>query len=336
MQLMREAHFGWVFIGIETPDEAALKLTRKMQNMSTDILGSLRRIYAHGIDVLAGFIVGFDTDTLETFERQRRFILDSGIQAAMVGLLTALPRTPLYERLQREGRLIDRADDTDNTRPGTNIVPLNMEYHAMVDAYQALYRALLTDAGIARRIRNKMRWLRAPVYRGEYTVGQRLSILAHLLVRGILPGGPSRWMAFLSTLPRSPRQFPAVIADWITGLSMREYVWRRFGATAGDDAGTVVVAAHVDSVASAGLGPFAELRNLAAGDVVTVTRADGARVTYAVTSVVSTAKPEVTWGEVFVRDGPHRLVLVTCGGVWHDDRQSYSDNVVVTAEPIDG
>ncbi len=233
MQLMREAHFGWVFIGIETPDEAALKLTRKMQNMSTDILGSLRRIYAHGIDVLAGFIVGFDTDTLETFERQRRFILDSGIQAAMVGLLTALPRTPLYERLQREGRLIDRADDTDNTRPGTNIVPLNMEYHAMVDAYQALYRALLTDAGIARRIRNKMRWLRAPVYRGEYTVGQRLSILAHLLVRGILPGGPSRWMAFLSTLPRSPRQFPAVIADWITGLSMREYVWRRFGATAG-------------------------------------------------------------------------------------------------------
>lgn len=112
--------------------------------------------------------------------------------------------------------------------------------------------------------------------------------------------------------------------------------WYRFGATAGDDAGTVVVAAHVDSVASAGLGPFAELRNLAAGDVVTVTRADGARVTYAVTSVVSTAKPEVTWGDVFVRDGPHRLVLVTCGGVWHDDRQSYSDNVVVTAEPIDG
>ncbi|MCC7548313.1 MAG: B12-binding domain-containing radical SAM protein [Burkholderiales bacterium] len=231
LTLMRGANFGWVFIGIETPDEAALKLTRKTQNMSTDILGALRRIYAHGIDVLAGFIVGFDTDTLETFERQRSFILESGIQAAMVGLLTALPRTPLYERLQREGRLIERADDTDNTRPGTNIVPRNMDYDAMVEAYQDLYRSLLTDAGIARRIRSKMRWMHAPVYRGEYSPAQRLSILARLLVRGILPGGPSRWLAFLSTLPRSPRQIPSVVSDWITGLSMREYIRRRFDAT---------------------------------------------------------------------------------------------------------
>jgi len=232
MSLMREANFGWIFIGIETPDEAALKLTRKTQNMSTDILGALRRIYAHGIDVLAGFIVGFDTDTLDTFERQRRFIMDSGIQAAMVGLLTALPRTPLYERLQREGRLIERADDTDNTRPGTNIVPKNMQYDAMVEAYQTLYRSLLTDAGIARRIRNKMRWMRAPVYRGEYSAAQRVRILARLLVRGILPGGPSRWLAFLSTVPLSARRFPAVVSDWITGLSMREYVRRRFDTDA--------------------------------------------------------------------------------------------------------
>jgi len=233
MDLMRKANFGWVFIGIETPDAAALKLTRKTQNMSTDILGALHRIYAHGIDVLAGFIVGFDTDTLETFERQRRFILDSGIQAAMVGLLTALPRTPLYERLQREGRLLERADDSDNTRPGTNIVPKNMDYDAMVDGYQKLYKSLLSNFGIAHRIRSKMRWMRAPVYRGEHGTRERLRILARLLVKGILPGGPLRWIAFVSTLPPSPRQFPAVVADWITGLSMRKFVQRRFDASAG-------------------------------------------------------------------------------------------------------
>jgi len=229
MALMRAANFAWVFIGIETPDEAALKLSRKTQNMGTDILGDLRRIYGHGIDVLGGFIVGFDNDTLETFEQQRRFILDSGIQAAMVGLLTALPRTPLYDRLRQEGRLIERAEDGDNTRLGTNIVPKRMSYDAMVAAYRHLYEQLLTDHGIARRIRNKLRWMRAPVYQAEYTAVDKLRILARLLLKGILPGGPRRWAAFVRTLPlSSPRKLPTVISDWITGLSMQSYVRRRF------------------------------------------------------------------------------------------------------------
>lgn len=111
--------------------------------------------------------------------------------------------------------------------------------------------------------------------------------------------------------------------------------WYRFGAAPGDEQGTVVIAAHVDSVASAGLGPFARLGDLAVGDAVTVTTADGAVVTYAVTGRSSVAKPQVAWDEVFTRDGGHRLVLVTCGGVWHEDRRSYSDNVIVTAEPVD-
>lgn len=112
--------------------------------------------------------------------------------------------------------------------------------------------------------------------------------------------------------------------------------WYRFGAAPGDPAGTAVLAAHVDSVASAGLGPFARLKDLAPGDVVAVTRADGAVVRYAVTEVASVAKPAVAWDDVFVRDGAPRLALVTCGGAWQEDRRSYSDNVVVTAEPLDG
>lgn len=112
--------------------------------------------------------------------------------------------------------------------------------------------------------------------------------------------------------------------------------WYRFGAAPGDAEGTVVIAAHVDSTASAGLGPFAKLGDVSVGDAVTVTKADGAVVTYAVTGRSSVAKPEVGWGDVFTRDGGHRLILVTCGGVWHEDRRSYSDNVIVTAEPIEG
>jgi radical SAM superfamily enzyme YgiQ (UPF0313 family) len=235
MRLMRAANFGWVFIGIETPDEAALKASRKTQNAGTDILGALRRIYAHGIDVLGGFIVGFDEDTVDTFERQRRFILDSGIGAAMVGLLTALPRTPLYERLRNEGRVIEAAADGDNTQLATNIVPKRISAEQMVREYRRLYAQLLTDRGIATRIRNKLAWLRAPVYRSEYRPRDKLRIVWRLLARGIAPGGPRRWLAFARTLPvLRPRQLPVVISDWITGLSMRAYAERRFGLAAAD------------------------------------------------------------------------------------------------------
>jgi radical SAM superfamily enzyme YgiQ (UPF0313 family) len=233
LRLMREANFGWVFIGIETPDEATLKASGKTQNVGTDLLGALRTIYRHGIDVLGGFIVGFDDDTLESFERQRRFILESGIQAAMVGLLTALPRTPLYARLKLEGRLIEDAHDGDNTRLGTNVIPKRMPYDAMLDAYRQMYRQLLTDGGIASRIRAKLRWLRAPVYRSEYAPADKLRIALRLLARGILPGGPRRWLAFLRTLPlAAPRRLPVVLSDWITGLSMQSFVRRRFGSDA--------------------------------------------------------------------------------------------------------
>ena len=105
LQLFRDAGFGWVFIGIESPDPASLKETLKTQNMNQDILGSIARIYSFGIEVLAGFIIGFDNDTMETFEAQYKFITASGIQAAMVGLLHALPKTPFYERLEKAGRL---------------------------------------------------------------------------------------------------------------------------------------------------------------------------------------------------------------------------------------
>jgi radical SAM superfamily enzyme YgiQ (UPF0313 family) len=230
LRLFRQANFGWVFIGIETPDADSLKETHKTQNTGADILGSVQRIYAEGIEVLAGFIVGFDNDTLETFERQYGFITASGIQAAMVGLLTALPRTPLYQRLEQEGRLRLQEDDTDNTRPGTNIVPKRMAYEAMVDAYQRLYRRLLTDRGIAARILNKLHHLREPVAASAYPLRDRLGILWRLLRKGILPGGPDRIAWFLRTLPwRSPRRLPMVVTDWITGLAMREYVERRFG-----------------------------------------------------------------------------------------------------------
>jgi radical SAM superfamily enzyme YgiQ (UPF0313 family) len=227
LQLFREAGFGWVFIGIESTDPASLKETLKTQNLHEDILTSIRRIYSYGIEVLAGFIVGFDNDTLDTFEVQYRFITDAGIQSAMIGLLTALPKTPLYERLKKEGRLNTLEDMSDNTRPHTNVIPKNMDYEAMVDGYLALYRRLLADREIALRVRNKLRYLRAPAYRSTYSTRQGLGILARLIGKGILPGGPGRVWHFLRSIPlRSPAAIPVVISEWIVAISMREFANR--------------------------------------------------------------------------------------------------------------
>lgn len=111
--------------------------------------------------------------------------------------------------------------------------------------------------------------------------------------------------------------------------------WYRFGASPTQEDGTSVIAAHVDSVASAGLGPFARLQDVAVGDPVAVTMADGTTVTFAVTDVRRSPKPEVAWEDVFVDDGTRRLVLVTCGGTFDRGARSYSDNVIVTAEPTE-
>jgi len=227
VRLMRDAGFGWVFIGIETTDEESLKETKKTQNVGGDILSDVRRMYTSGIDVLAGFIVGFDNDTLATFDRQRDFVMNSGIQSAMIGLLHAMPRTPLHERLNKEGRLRTLADDHDNTVAGTNVVPKRMEYDAMVARYKLLYRELLTDRAIGKRIRNKMRYMQQPLYTGGYSPRDSLRIIWRLVRRGVLPGGPSRWIAFLRSLPLlRPAQLPSVISDWIIGLSMADFARR--------------------------------------------------------------------------------------------------------------
>ncbi len=227
LRLFREAKFAWVFIGIESPDEASLRETNKTQNLKRDLLSAIHTIYAYGIDVLAGFIIGFDNDTLETFERQHRFITRSGIQVAMVGLLTALPRTPLYERLQREGRLIPETAHGDNTKLGTNFLPKRMSYDTMVRHYHALYQRLFSDHGIARRIRAKVRHLR-PSAAEEHSWRERLRIVRRLLVHGPRAGGALWPLHLVRTLAVArPRVWSQVFTDWIAGLSMRDYIRRR-------------------------------------------------------------------------------------------------------------
>ena len=236
MALMKAANFNWVFIGIESPDPASLKETGKSQNLREDLLTSVQRIYARGIEVLAGFIIGFDADNEASFEQQYRFIRDSGIQTAMIGLLSALPKTPLYLRLEKEGRLKPVDDTSDNTRVVTNVIHKTMSEETISRLYADVYRRLLTDDGIATRIKNKLAHMGQTGYRGGYTTAQTLTLVRRLITRGLLPGGPSRLWHFFRTWPLTrPHLVPTMIADWIAGLSMKKFAAENLWSTFSDD-----------------------------------------------------------------------------------------------------
>src|SRR2546421_12520005 len=119
---MVEAGFTTVFLGIETPSVESLKHTHKLQNLKLPLQESVLRLTRAGLEVYAGFIVGFDTDGDHIFEAQRTFIAGLPIAAAMIGLLTALPSTALWRRLEREGRL--RSDATGDQFGRPNFEPV--------------------------------------------------------------------------------------------------------------------------------------------------------------------------------------------------------------------
>jgi radical SAM superfamily enzyme YgiQ (UPF0313 family) len=138
LQQMEDAGFRRVFLGIETPVEESLKEAQKGQNTRRDLLESIHKIQSYGMEVMAGFIVGFDSDPEDIFERQMKFIRESGIPLAMVGLLVALPDTQLWRRLEKEGRLIDVATGN-NTDCTINFVP-RMDLNRLVEGYKTIIR----------------------------------------------------------------------------------------------------------------------------------------------------------------------------------------------------
>lgn len=139
LNLMREVHIISVFVGIESPNEAALRETRKLQNVRAgNMIEKVHRIQNAGMEVWAGMIVGFDNDDATVFDAHREFIRDARINTAMVGMLSAIPKTPLYSRLAAEGRL----DPADTPAFGTNVIPLKMSQQALTDGYVELVTSL--------------------------------------------------------------------------------------------------------------------------------------------------------------------------------------------------
>ncbi len=140
LRMMREAHFTRVFLGIETPVSESLKETTKFQNLRKDLLESVRLIQSYGLEVMAGFIVGFDNDPLDVFERQIQFIREAAIPLSMVGLLSALPNTQLWRRLKEEGRLLKESLGS-NTLADLNFIP-KMDASVLMEGYRKILETI--------------------------------------------------------------------------------------------------------------------------------------------------------------------------------------------------
>ncbi|MBU1168820.1 MAG: B12-binding domain-containing radical SAM protein [Proteobacteria bacterium] len=122
LSAMRNAGFNEVFVGIETPEKEALMGVGKKQNLATDMAVAVRKIQSCGLEVMGGFILGFDSDTKDTFQHQINFISRTAIPKAMVGLLSALPGTTLYHRLEKENRIISSAYGNNTHSMTTNFI----------------------------------------------------------------------------------------------------------------------------------------------------------------------------------------------------------------------
>jgi radical SAM superfamily enzyme YgiQ (UPF0313 family) len=220
MEMMVAAGFDSVFIGIESPDETSLAECRKTQNKNRDLLQNVKTIHRAGLQVMGGFIVGFDSDSPSIFQRQIDFIQKSGIVTAMVGMLQAPPGTRLFDRLKMENRVV-RTFSGDNVDGSTNIVP-KMGLDRLLDGYRSIIKQIYSPHKFYERVRTFMMELKAPDITIPLDFQRFLAFFRSSLRLGIL--GKERlqyWHLLLWTLIRKPRQLPLAVTLAIYGHHFR-------------------------------------------------------------------------------------------------------------------
>jgi len=222
MQLMVKAGFDQVFVGIESPNDASLAECSKLQNRNRDLIACVRNIQQAGLEVQAGFIVGFDKDPAMIFERLIEFIQESGIVTAMVGLLNAPHGTKLYHRLKREGRLMKSATG-DNTDFSINFIP-KMKMDALLSGYQTILRTIYSPKHYYARIKTFLKGYHPLPVRGRrLPINYVMAGFKSAVRLGII--GKERfqyWKLFFWSLFRKPRLFPLAITLAIYGFHFRK------------------------------------------------------------------------------------------------------------------
>jgi radical SAM superfamily enzyme YgiQ (UPF0313 family) len=222
VELMVDAGFTTVFIGIETPDSDSLKECGKIQNQNRSLVDSIKRIQGKGLEVQGGFIVGFDNDRESIFQRQIEFIQRSGIVTACVGVLTALPETRLYKRLQNTKRLIKHSTGDHTSTSGLNFIP-KMDADVLLRGYKKIKSTIYAPKNYYERIRiflkdfkpRKVKSTKARLYHFR-------ALFSSLWLLGFMDKGRYHfWRLIFWSLFKKPRLFPYAIGFSLTGIHFR-------------------------------------------------------------------------------------------------------------------
>jgi len=223
MELMAEAGFNRVFIGIETPNEDSLVECNKVQNRNRDLAADVKKIQNYGFEVQGGFIIGFDSDPLSIFKRQINFIQKTGIATAMVGLLNAPRGTKLHQRLKKENRLLDNFSG-DNTDFSINFIP-KMKYETLVAGYKNVLDTIYSPRHYYERVVTLLK-----EYKPRKTAG--ISQLRFNHVTGLLKsfwflgvtnkGRRYFWRLMILTLLKRPRHFALSVNLSVSGFHFRK------------------------------------------------------------------------------------------------------------------
>lgn len=222
MKLMTDAGFDRVFVGVETPNEESLEECHKRQNANRDLVASVRALQNHGLEVQGGFIIGFDNDQANIFERQIGFIQQSGIVTAMVGLLRAQRGTRLYKRLKEQDRLVSEASG-DNTDMTLNFIP-RMKREVLLEGYRRVLATIYSPRNYYARIGTFLKEHR-PVAHGRTRLRTThvRGLLSSFWYIGILEKGRVHyWRLLTRTVVRQPRSFPLAVTLAVYGYHCRK------------------------------------------------------------------------------------------------------------------
>lgn len=220
MEMMVNAGFNEVFVGIETPNEDSLVECNKKQNRNRDLVASVNRIHKAGIIVQGGFIVGFDSDSEKIFDQQAAFISNAGITTAMVGLLQAPAGTRLYQRMSAEGRLLEDISG-DNADGSTNIIP-KLDAQFLKEGYSQLVKYLYHPKQYYQRCLTLLKTINPPKFSKSVDLGYMRAFFRTIYLLGIK--GVERveyWKLVGWTVLNKPKLFPLAITLAIYGYHFR-------------------------------------------------------------------------------------------------------------------
>jgi radical SAM superfamily enzyme YgiQ (UPF0313 family) len=222
MKLMVRAGFDMVFVGIETPDEEGLAECNKLQNKNRDLVACVKKIQRFGLQVQGGFILGFDSDKPAIFTTLTKFIQESGVVTAMVGLLNAPPGTKLYKRLLKENRVV-KTTTGDNTDLSMNFIP-KMKYEELVEGYKAVVRRIYSHKLYYQRVINFLRNYQ-PFQKGPLRTHSRdlRAFIKSIWLLGVREKGRLYyWKLIFWSLLTRPRALPLAVSLAIYGFHFRK------------------------------------------------------------------------------------------------------------------